>query len=156
MNGLPAGTYQAAVFAHSRITGTFNIVRTVTFTIAPLRPSQPRMSIDVPGNGGVAGRTFAIAGWALDSGAQAGSGVDAVHVWAVPNPGSGAPARFVGVAALGGARPDVAALFGPSGAASGYAMMAALPPGVYDIIVFARSTVTGTFNDALSIRITVR
>ena len=156
VSGLPAGTYQIAVFAHSRITGTFNIVRTVTFTIAPPRPSLPRMSIDVPGNGGVAGTTFAIAGWALDASAAAGSGVDAIHVWAVPNPGSGAPPRFVGVAALGGARPDVAALFGPSGTASGYAVMATLPPAVYDVIVFARSTVTGTFNNALSVRITVR
>jgi hypothetical protein len=156
VNGLEGGTYLVAAIAHSRISGQFNTVRTVTISVAAPHRQQPRMSIDIPGNGGNAGRTFAIAGWAIDPNTAAGSGVDTIHVWASPNPGSGAAPVFVGVAALGFARPDVAQLFGPSGAASGYGLIATLPPGVYDIIVFAHSSVTDTFNNALSVRITVR
>jgi hypothetical protein len=157
VNGLAPGNYEAAVFARSRITGTFAIVQTVRFTIAP--PPQnlpPRMSIDSPGNAGVVGTTFWIGGWAIDPNTTSGSGVDAIHVYASPNPGSGTPPRFVGVATLGTARPDVAAAFGPSGAASGYGLVASLPPGYYELIVFARSRVTGTFNNALAVRVTVR
>jgi hypothetical protein len=153
VDGMAPGTYLLAVFAHSRITGTFNNVQTVRITVTG---PQPHMSIDTPAAGGSVGTTFTVSGWAIDPAAPSGSGVDAIHVWAYRNPGSGAAPRFVGVGTLGYARPDVAAAFGPSGAASGYALTGALAPGVYDLVVFARSTVTGTFNNALVVRITVR
>jgi len=153
VSGLRPGTYALAVFARSRITGTFNNVRTMVVTVPGL---APRMSIDVPASGGTAATTFTIAGWAIDPNAASGSGVDAIHVWAYLSPGSGAAPRFVGVAAQGFARPDVQAAFGATGAASGYILTATLPPGVYDLVVFARSSVTGTFNNSQSIRITVR
>ena len=51
-----------------------------------------------------------LAGWAADLQAAAGTGVDAVHVWACRR-GGGAPI-FVGAAEYGGARPDVAAVHG--------------------------------------------
>ena len=50
---------------------------------------------------------FKVAGWALDLGSASGSGVNTVHVWAYPNPGSGQPAIFIGAATYGNARPDV-------------------------------------------------
>jgi len=153
VNALAAGTYTLTVYAHSRISGTFNNVRTVTVNVTV---QQPRMSIDAPASGATTASTFTVAGWAIDPNATSGSGVDAVHVWVSPNPGSGAAPRFLGVAALGGARPDVAAAFGPSGARSAYALTASLPAGVYDLTVFAHSSVSGTFNDAQTIRITVR
>jgi hypothetical protein len=153
VSGLPAGTYTLAVFAHSRITGTFNNLRVATVTVTAL---SPRMSIDVPANGTTTPTTFTVAGWAIDPNATSGSGVDAIHVWAAPNPGSGEAPRFVGVATLGLARPDVQAAFGPTGAASGYTLTDTLPPGVYDLLVFAHSSVTGTFNNAQSIRVTIR
>ena len=153
VSGLPSGTYLFAVSAHSRITGTFNNLRTVTVRVTT---PAPRMAIDLPGSGGKAGTVFAVAGWAIDPATSSGSGVDWVDVWAYPNPGSGTAARYVGSATLGFARPDVAAAFGPPGAASGYALTGTLPPGVYDLVVFARSSVTGTFNDYQVVRVTIK
>ncbi len=153
VTGLPAGVYQLAIFAHSRIAGSFNNVRTVTVTVS-VQP--PRMSIDVPSSNGTAATAFTVAGWAIDGNAASGSGVDAVHVWAYPNPGSGAAPRFVGVATLGFNRPDVAAAFGPAGTASGYGLAASLPAGVYDLVVFAHSSVTGTFNNSQIVRVTIK
>jgi hypothetical protein len=149
VSGLAPGRYQIAVFAHSRITGTFNDARAVTVTITG---QPPRMSIDVPG--ATVSTAFVVAGWAIDPNTASGSGVDAIHVWAFP--ASGAAARFVGVAAIGSPRPDVAAAFGSSGATSGFCLTGTLAPGVYDLVVYAHSGVTGTFNNAQAVRITVQ
>jgi hypothetical protein len=151
VSGLRPGLYQLTVFAHSTATGTFNNARSVVVTVAA---ATPRMAVDAPGNNQGLGTTFLVAGWAIDLNARAGSGVDAVHVWAFPT--SGAPARFVGAAALGGSRPDVAAVFGAGAARSGYNLAGSLPPGVYDLAVYAHSTTTGTFNNVQVVRITVR
>jgi hypothetical protein len=151
VRGLTPGVYQFSVYAHSKLTGTFNDLRTVTVTIAG---NPPRMSIDTPGAGAVA-TTFMVAGWAIDPSAASGSGVDVVQAWAYPNPGSGAAAVFVGTATLGYSRPDVAAAFGPPGASSGYGLIATLAPGTYDLVVFAHSTVTGTFNQSQVVRVIV-
>jgi hypothetical protein len=151
VRGLNPGVYQFVVFARSRLTGTFNGSRAVTVTVIG---NPPRMAIDAPGNNQAVARTFGISGWAFDPNGN-GSGVDAVHVWAYPNPGSGTAPRFVGAAAIGYARPDVAAVFGPAGASSGYGLTGTLPPGVYDLVVHARSTATGTFNNVQVIRVTI-
>ena len=96
-----------------------------------------------------------VAGWAIDLGSPTGSGVDAIHVWAYPA-GGGAP-FFLGVADHGGARPDVGAAFGARATASGSGMTASgVRPGVYDVVVYAHSSVTGTFNNSQAVRITVR
>jgi hypothetical protein len=153
VRGLTPGVYQFAVFARSRISGTFNDVRLVTATVTG---ALPRMAVDIPGNNATAGTSFVVAGWAFDPNASSGSGVDAVHVWAYPNPGSGTAPRFVGAANVGYSRPDVAAVFGAAGGSSGYGLSAALPAGVYDLVVFAHSTVTGTFNQSQVVRVTVR
>jgi hypothetical protein len=77
--------------------------------------------------------------------------------------GPRAPVIFVGVAAYGGLRPDVADLFGPRFARSGFGIdVAGLPPGDYDIVVYAHSIVDGfrsrrgTPDDGFTIARTVR
>ena len=153
VKGLPPAVYQIVAFAHSTITGTFADTKTVTVQVN----ANPRMSIDAPGNNQTVGQPFLIAGWATDLAAASGTGVDAVQMWAYPNPGSGAPARFVGWGTLGGARPDVAAFLGPNAQQSGYGLMASgLPAGVYDLAVFMHSTVLGTFTHVQVVRVTVR
>ena len=153
VKGLTPGVYQIVVYARSRLTGTNNNLRTVTVTVA----ATPRMSIDTPGNNQSLGSSFLVAGWATDLAAASGSGVDAVQVWAYPNPGSGTPARFLGSATLGGSRPDVASFFGPNAQQSGYGLVVSgVPPGVYDLAVFMHSTLTGTFSNVQVVRITVR
>jgi glucose/arabinose dehydrogenase len=96
-----------------------------------------------------------VAGWAVDLGATTDTGVDAVHVWAYPADG-GAPI-FVGAAAYGGARPDVAAVYGERFLKSGYGLtVQGLAPGTYDLAVFPHSATTRNFGPAAVVRIVVR
>jgi hypothetical protein len=119
--------------------------------------SRPIMAVDLPAQYSTVQPGFVIAGWAADLGSTSGSGVDAIHVWAYPNPGSGTPPVFAGAGVLGFNRPDVAAAFGAAQAAlSGFNMTTAdLAPGVYDLTIFAHSVVAGAFNNSQVVRVTV-
>jgi len=113
------------------------------------------MNVDLPAAGArVPGNGFAVGGWAIDAAASGSPGVDAVHVWAYPV--SGAPAVFVGAASYGSGRPDISAAFASSWfGASGFNLNATLAPGTYDLAVFARSTIAGSFNNVQLVRVTV-
>ncbi len=152
--GLPAGTYDLTVYAHSTVTGNFDIRRRRITVAGPV--SLPRMAIDLPAPNQSVPRTFTIAGWAADLGAQTTTGVDTVHMYAYP---AGNPNPiWLGAATYGHARPDVAGAFGASrfGASGYWLTTSVLPPGPYTIVVFAHSTVAGTFNNAQTVTITVR
>lgn len=113
----------------------------------------PQVVIDIaprPGSGQAPqadSREMIVAGWAADLDAQDGTGVDAIHVWAYPRAGAhstgsgqGDPV-FVGQASIGGARPDVAAVYGDRFLKSGYGLrIQHLDRGAYDLAVFAWST----------------
>jgi hypothetical protein len=106
-----------------------------------------------------AGAAFYIGGWAADLDATLGTGVDTVHVWAYPIDASGKALDpiFLGPAIYGGARPDVGAVYGDRFTGSGYGLIVnGLPPGTYDVAVFAFSTVLNSFTPAKVIRVTVR
>ena len=153
VNSLPPGVYRLAVFAHSTVTGVFS-VQTRDITVRSTA-SNPLISIDTPAGGSVS-VPFQVGGWAIDTGAPSGPGVDAVHIYAYPNPGSGAAAIGLGVAGYGAARADVGAAFGSRFTNSGYNFTVnSLPPGVYRLVVFAHSTLTGVFS-AQTVDITVR
>jgi hypothetical protein len=96
---------------------------------------------------------FVVAGWALDR-QGAGTGIDAIHIWAYPSTG-GAPV-FLGSPG-GVARPDVAAAFGDARfEPSGYSLTVnTLPPGAYTVVVYARSVATGAFSVARSVQVFV-
>ena len=114
-----------------------------------------RMAIDAPAAGAIDSQPFLVAGWAIDLAARDGSGVDTVHVWAHPIAG-GSPV-FLGVAAVGEARPDVAATYGDRFAGSSYNLVAKPPaPGVYDIVVYVHRAATNSFDGAQVVRVTVR
>jgi hypothetical protein len=152
INNLPPGSYQLGAYMRSTITESFSIAKVVAITVA-----DSIMTIDVPGTNTVVPRSgFWIGGWAVDRGAPAGTGVDTLHVWALPHSG-GAP-RWVGVADYGVARPDVAAAFGSSRFTnSGYNIWVnTLAPGWYDVVVFSHSTVSGTFSQSRSVRVLVQ
>jgi hypothetical protein len=121
----------------------------------PPPPAAPRpaMSLDVPSHGQAVSGQFAVAGWAVDLGASSGSGVDTVHVWAQ----NVATAEWIwlGAAGMGVSRPDVGGLYGAQFSASGFALLATLPPGSFDVNVFAHSVVSGTFNNVQTKRVTV-
>jgi hypothetical protein len=114
-----------------------------------------RMVIDTPHAGNVlASSGFTVAGWAVDLASLEGAGIDTLHVWAYPVWG-GAPV-FVGVARSGGARPDVAKLYGGSFDNAGFTLDGTLSPGTYDLVVFAHSAASNTFAGAETVRVVVR
>ena len=116
--------------------------------------SRPSMYVDAPGNGATVSGTFAIGGWAIDQRAFSGTGVDAIDVWAYPN--TGAAPLYVGPAQLGGNRPDIVAAFERDQfLPSGFDLRGSLPPGGYNLAVFARSAMTHSFNDVQVIAINV-
>jgi hypothetical protein len=118
--------------------------------------SNPRSAIDTPANGARLSTTFSISGWATDLGAGSGPGVDAVHVYAYPNVNGvlGAP-QFVGVAAYGGARGDLGAIFGARFTNSAFSLTCTLPAGTYRLVAYARSTLAGSFNGASTTDVTI-
>jgi hypothetical protein len=150
--GLAPGGYLLVAFALVRSTGSFDAVATAAITIA----GSGRIAVDAPVNGATLTSPFLVGGWAFDAGAATGTGIDAVHVWAYPvAPASGTP-RFVG-AAVFGPRFDVAAFFGSQFLNSGYTVPnGTLPSGTWDVVVFARSTVSGQFDTVQVARVTVR
>ena len=102
--------------------------------------------------------TFLIKGWAVDLASYVGAGIDAVHAWAYPvlPTGYGAPV-WVNHATIGLPRTDVAAYFGnPEMANAGFEMVGTLPPGTYDLVVYARSWIAGSFSNWRIVRITVQ
>jgi hypothetical protein len=113
------------------------------------------MNVDSPAAGSrVSSSGFIVGGWAIDAAASGGPGVDAVDVWAYPL--GSTSALFVGSATYGTARPDISATFSQTAFGnSGFVLNATLPPGSYDLAVFARSTVAGAFNNMQLVRITV-
>ena len=64
---------------------------------------------------------------------------------------------FLGATTYGGARPDVAAVFGDQHRNSGYGLVVdSLSPGTYDLAVFAWSTVTRGFVPARVVRVNIQ
>jgi hypothetical protein len=118
---------------------------------------QMRGWIDLPAARTTVAGTFTVAGWALDAGAWQGSGVSAVHVWAQRRDVPAASAVFLGAAAVGGARPDVAAIYGPQFDAAGWNLSASgLAPGTYDVTAYLWSTRTKRFEDARTVTVIMR
>jgi hypothetical protein len=151
---LQPGTWLIRVSMLSSVAGTFNLMAETNVTVvAP--PTIPRMYVDGPAPYQDITTVFHVAGWAVDLGAPGGTGVDGVHVWAYPAAG-GAPV-WVGAATLGFQRPDVAATFGHHRfSSSGYFLQGTLPRGSYQLVVFAHSTVTGTFNQSVVVPVNIR
>jgi hypothetical protein len=121
----------------------------------------PQVAIDIPSTHQDVPRRFRVAGWALDLDDAAGPGVETVHVWAYPVDrvsGARLDPLFLGVADHGGARPDVAAVFGERYLRSGFDLTVdhVLEPGTYDIAVFGWSAVRQAFVPARVVRVTVR
>jgi hypothetical protein len=115
----------------------------------------PQIVIDTPVSQADVAQPFVVGGWAADLNAVEGTGVATLHAWAYPLTG-GAPI-FLGAAAYGGARPDVAGVHGDQFLESGFGLVVSgLVPGNYDLAVFAWSTEAGDFLPARTVRVTAR
>jgi hypothetical protein len=144
---LPSGNYQLVASIHLLSTGAFSLSQAVDITAGAV--SSPLMAVDTPSNSAVVSKNgFTVAGWAIDRGSITGTGVNAVHVWAYPT--NGGAGIFVATG-LPVARPDVASLYGANFLNSGFSATGTLPAGTYTIVVYAQSTVTGTFNQSRSL-----
>jgi glucose/arabinose dehydrogenase len=96
----------------------------------------------------LSGSLLDIRGWSIDLRSTVDSGIDAIHVYAYPQPGSGAPSIFLGAQGPPfDARPDVAAVYGARFAQSGYHILSDrwIPPGPTLIVAYAHSSVSGQF-----------
>jgi phosphatidylserine/phosphatidylglycerophosphate/cardiolipin synthase-like enzyme len=139
--GLAPGSYTIVVFAHSSYGAGFPIAQPVNVRVE----GSGVIALDAPGGNAQLGQGFIVGGWAADFAATKGGGIDVVHVYAYPLQG-GVPI-FLGQSMVVGLRPDVAAVYGPQRARSGFTLSApALPPGGYRVVVFGRSTVSGAFS----------
>jgi hypothetical protein len=159
VTGATPGNFVLGVYAHSTVTNTFSIVKTVPFTVS----ANSLMSIDIPSaEATITAAGFGVSGWAIDRAAASGTGVDSVHVYAYRDPQSGTgPAIFLGIAALGVSRPDVGSFFGSRYTTSGYVLnvdraVSGLTPGVYNIVVWAHSTASNTFNNVALVRVRIQ
>jgi hypothetical protein len=86
-----------------------------------------------------------------------GSGIAAVHVWAQRTDVPAAAPAFLGAAALGGARPDVAQVHGATFGTAGFSLTTgALAPGEYALTVFVWSQRTARWEDARTVRVVVK
>jgi hypothetical protein len=123
----------------------------------PAGEAEIRMHVEAPLDGAVVSGPLTVAGWALDPQASIGSGIAAVHVWAQRRDVPTAEAQFLGAAALGGVRPDVAAAFGPQLGTAGFSLTSdQLEPGEYDITAYAWNRRTARWEDARTVSVRIR
>jgi hypothetical protein len=165
ITGLGPGGYVLGVNARSTVTGGYTVVKQIHFTVN----ANQLMAVSPPAaEAAITGNTFDVDGWSIDKAVEStaipGTGVDTLHVYAYPNPGSGAPPIFLGVATYGLSRPDVAMYYGGGGpryVPSGFHLSVnrsalGLTNGPYNIVVHSHSRVTGTFNNVAVVRVTLQ
>lgn len=151
-SSLAPGTYTLAIYAHSSVTNTFAppVLRRIQVASGVL------VNIDTPTAGSTTYPGLNIGGWAIDRAAASNNGVESVHVWAYPNPGSGQAPIFLGVTVVGASRPDVGAIFGSRFTPSGFNFaIPALTAGPYLFAVFPYSTVTNSFGAPATVSVQV-
>lgn len=149
--GMPEGMYDIVVLPRSVVSNAYEVARVARVMIKP----SVRMNVDSPSADRTVGTTFTISGWALDRRATADAGVDMLHVWAYPS-GAGTTPVFVGVAAVATSRDDVAAAFGAQYSHAGFTLVGSLPAGSYELVLFAHSLMSKTFENARVVHITVQ
>jgi hypothetical protein len=152
VGGLTPGPYIFAIYPHSRVTNTFATPQVLTLQLA----EGGLISMNPPAPGSTTYGGAKLGGWAIDRASTTDTGVNAVHVWAYPDPGSGQAPIFLGVADYGVARPDVGALFGSRFTNSGFNLfLPPLTPGPYLLVAFPFSTVTNAFIAPATVTVTI-
>src|SRR5262249_454834 len=105
--GRAGGTYRISAFAHNVATGSYS-----AYVFADVSGAGPAvLTIATPAASATVMPTFTIGGWAIDSRAVDGTGVDAVALFTSANGGADPP-LFLGAATYGVTRGDVRAAVG--------------------------------------------
>jgi hypothetical protein len=144
-SGVPAGTY----YLYAQVTDGINT--TAAYSTGPLKvsnamsPSNPIVNIDAPAPAATVTAAFEVTGWAIDTAAPTGTGVDGMQYWIFPSDGA-APGVFLGTGSYGAARVDVGGAFGTQFTNAGYHFtVTGMQPGAYVLGVYAHSTVTNSY-----------
>jgi hypothetical protein len=154
VSGLPIGRYQMVAYAHSTVSGQF-FARTVTVNV--IGSSEAIMQVDIATpttNGGVC-CTVSMLGWAVDRRAPGGNGISALHFWAYPDSGS-APVFLGNIGSPTTDRDVPRLLMGDQFGRSGWNFITpVMASGGYRIVVYALSSVTGTFDAVRVVRVVI-
>lgn len=130
-------------------------VLTFVLTSATSARAAAVMFVDSPARNAAVPSAFVIGGWAIDFASKTGTGVSQMHVWAYPQ--TGAAPIFLGEITRG-ARPDVAAAYGPQFMQAGFSVIVRnLAPGAYSVVLFPFSSIINAFDygAAVALNITV-
>jgi glucose/arabinose dehydrogenase len=128
--------------------GEVYIVAYTNGTIFRVSSGAPILRIETPANGTSWSQPLVLRGWAIDRRATTDAGIDTIHFYAFPNPGSGTPPVFLGFLNANDFenRTEVAALYGPQFVHSGFRLVrGGFEPGSYLFAAYARNTATGQF-----------
>ena len=97
------------------------------------------VAVDSPAAGSAVGNAVVVRGWAADPASVSGTGVDRVDVYLDGEAGAGG--TYLGAAAYGAPRPDVAQNLGAGRfTATGFALQTTLPPGPHTLYVYAHAS----------------
>jgi hypothetical protein len=151
------GVYRFVAFGHSTVANAYSGVAASNVTVQAAITAF--VAVDTPVANTTATRPFTLSGWAVDTAAPTGTGIDGIAVWAYPT--SGAPPSFVGFGSYGASRPDIGALFGGARfAPSGYSLTVTASElataGAYYLVVFGHSTVTNAYTAVGLVTVTVQ
>jgi subtilisin family serine protease len=108
------------------------------------RTSDVRIILDNPQPDSTLGTTLTVQGWAVDTLAEGGTGIDQVEAYLDQAPAQGQP---LGLLQYGVARPDVARLLGRGGFAdAGFTLALDVPRGAHTLSVRAHSALSGVWS----------
>jgi subtilisin family serine protease len=107
------------------------------------RAADIRLILDSPPPEALVGGALVLQGWAVDTQAESGTGIDLVEAYLNQPPAQGQP---LGRLQYGLARPDVARLLGHGGFANaGFTLTLDLPPGAHTLWLRAHSALSGAW-----------
>jgi hypothetical protein len=109
MSGLAPGAYDIRVWTHSVSTGVWNL-----WTRSVNAISAPKHVLEAPTLNQAVAQPFTVSGYAIDTAGPTGTGVDAMHVWACHNVGSGSAAYMIGASIYGDAQEGACFKYTPS------------------------------------------
>jgi len=108
------------------------------------RTNDIRIILDNPQPDSTLGSTLTVQGWAVDTQAEGGTGIDLVEAFLDQIPAQGQP---LGRLQYGVARPDVARLLGRGGVANaGFTLALDVPRGAHMLTVRAHSALSGAWS----------
>jgi hypothetical protein len=138
---LPPGSWTLSAHLHSTATNSYSQHAFVGVQVTS-NVLGPILVVEWPAPGAAVGGRVDLSGYAIDRSAGSGTGVDTIHIWAHPSVGSPV---FLGFAAYGANRAEIAGAYGERFRNSGWSLSGNLTPGAWTLAVHLHSTATNTY-----------